>query len=143
MSSSAKRTIQYSVTSRFALPGHGVLDTPLSRGMTASREARPGVHRRPAQEFRSLHRRLAGALQLDNADRAVSTGNRELIVEHAARHARSLHQLAAQDFHARHLAAARDLAPSTGKGRQPVDMPQDLARRLAPVDPRFRLLDLG
>ena len=66
-----------------------------------------------------------------------------LIVEHVAGRARALRRLAAQDLDARRLAVDRDLAPGAGKRRQAVDMAQHLARRLAPVDPRLGLVDLG
>src|SRR5579859_7467238 len=129
--------------SRFTLMGRGVLDTPLSRGMTVSGELGPRLQGRAAQEFCRLHRRLAGALQLNDADRTLATRDGELIVEHTARLARSFCQLATQDLHACGLAAIDDLAPGSGKRRKPVDMTQHVTPRLAPIDPRLGFLDLG
>src|SRR5216684_351118 len=42
------------------------------------------LQRRAAQKILRLHRRLAGALQLENPDCALLAGNREVIVEQFA-----------------------------------------------------------
>ena len=42
------------------------------------------LQRRAAQKLLRLHRRLAGALQFENPDRAVLAGDRETIVEQFA-----------------------------------------------------------
>ena len=92
--------IQYSGTFRFNLKGRGVLDTPPAWGMTAFRritwdatalgEPRAWLQRRAAQKFLRLHRRLAGALQFENSDRAFAAGNPELIVEDLTSRAKAM-----------------------------------------------------
>src|SRR5438045_6358967 len=81
-----------------------------------------GLQRRAAQKVRGLHRCLAGALQLQNPDRAVAAGNGEVIVEHVARRAGPLRRFAAQYLEARLLAVASHLTPGAGKWRQPVSI---------------------
>ncbi len=54
--------------------------------------------RRAAQKFRRRHRRLAGALQLHDADRALAAGDGQKTVEQRARRARPFGQRAAQQF---------------------------------------------
>src|SRR5713101_3410801 len=91
------------------------------------------LQRRAAQKILCFHRLLAGALQLENPDRAFLAGDREMIVEHCARGTRSTRHGAAQDFHAHLLALDRHLAPRAGKWRQPMNMAQHFPRWLVPV----------
>src|SRR5690348_10295134 len=110
--------------------------------MTISVKSRSRLQRRAAQKFGCLHRRLAGALQFDDPDRALAAGDRKPIVEHRAGRARAARQLAAQNLDPRSVAAARDLAPRARKWGETMDVAEHGARRPAPIDPRLGLVDL-
>ena len=50
------------------------------------------------QKFLGLHRRLTGALQFEESDRAAFASNGEAVVEQLARRTRAINLFAAQDF---------------------------------------------
>src|SRR3954454_23306019 len=77
----------------------------------ASRESQTRSDARAAQEIAGLHRRLAGALQLGDADGAIAAGDAELLVQHGPGLASARRQLATQDLQAHRLAIDDDLAP--------------------------------
>ena len=116
-------------------PAHDALGT--------STEAQARSDAGAAQEIRGLHRALAGALQLGDTDGAVGAGDGELLVDHSARFAPAIGQRAAQDLQAHGFTVERDLTPRPRKWRQAVDVAQYRVGRLAPVDPRLGLVDLG
>ncbi len=72
-----------------------------------------------------------------------AAGDRQPIIEQFARRAGSFGDFAAQDLDPCDCAFDRHLAPRAGKRRQPVNMAKHVVRRLAPVDPRLGLVDLG
>src|SRR6516225_3265937 len=140
MSLSAKADGPVVITSQFNRLTFGALDTPPSRGMTASRKTSPWLERRAAQEVGRLHRRFSGALQFDDPDCPFATGNGQPVVQHRTRRTGAARKLAAQDLDPR-LTIACDLAPGAGKWRKTMDVTQHGTRRPVPIDPRLRLID--
>src|SRR4029078_10874359 len=91
--------------------------------MTISSKPRACLERRTAQKVRRFHRLPTAALQFEDPDRAVATGDCEVVVEHSAGHTGTLRRFAAQDLEARRFAVDRDLAPGARERRQAVDVP--------------------
>src|SRR5258707_4858174 len=125
--------IQYSAPPQLNLEGRSVLDAPPARGMTVSCKPHRRLQRRAAQKILRLHRRLAGALQFEDPQRAFLAGDREVIVEDIARHTRAIDHCATQDLDARRLAFDGYIAPRAGKPSLPMNMTNNRARSLVPV----------
>ena len=114
----------------------GVIMGELSRGLTRSRQPRPG-DRRAAQEFLRLHRllpaRCNSTMRTAPSPQAMVSWSSSTVPGAplpSPGRAQHLHPLAAK------------LAPGAGKRRQPADMVVHLLPRLRPVDARLGLVDL-
>jgi len=75
--------------------------------MTMSGKPRARLHLSAAQEFRDLHRRLAGALQFNDPDRICTAGDRQAIVEDSAGRAGANRWFDAQDLEPHRCAIQR------------------------------------
>ncbi len=111
-------------------------------GPLAAQSSVPGGERKAAQELGRPHRLLAGALQLDEAHRALPARDRQPIVEHLAGPALAFGERRTQHLDALALARRARFEPGAGKRRQPADEVVHLARGLGEIDARLRLVDL-
>ena len=117
-----------------------------SRCLTGLVSADAGAARqgKSAQEFVRRHGALAGALDLDEADRAFAAGDAELVVEELTGLPAAFVQACAQDLDALRLSARRrGFEPCPGKGREAADMIVNLGGRFGEIDLGFLLVDLG
>ena len=107
-----------------------IFDGELVAGQPAQPSTRGGRDRCAAQEF-SARSSAAGRRAAVGECRTapVAAGDRQLVVEHAARRPVADALRRAQNFHA---TGAGELAPRAGKGRQPAAMVMDFLPRLVP-----------
>src|ERR1700688_1438670 len=94
---------------------------------------------RSVQELTRCHRLLAGALQFDNPNRALSAGDRESVVEDGARRAFADSLGGAQNLDA---SCTGKFEPGAGNRRQSAAMIVDLIPRVGPINARLALIDL-
>src|SRR5689334_23025698 len=108
--------------------------------MAASAQPAGANVRHAAQEFIGRHWLPPGALQLQEPHRTGAAGDRQSVVEYAARRTLARALRCAQNLDA---SGAGQFRPRAGKGREAAAMVMDLLPRPLPVDARLVLADLA
>src|SRR3954468_8274978 len=101
-----------------------------------------GFDPNPAPEILGGDRRLAAALDLEKAQRALAAGNRPRPVEQAPRGASAFGPPRAQHLYALASTAEIGLEEGARKGGKAASLVVDNAGRPAPVDPGLLVRDL-